>query len=317
MKMNYRERVGTLIFIVVVVILAGWFGLINPLARKKIPDQKIELAALQAKKAELEQKIAEIPVLETKIKEGYNRAYALTTEFVPFEPGVTPAPGETEDDPGAAHPLEYQVDKAFQDLFDNYNVRIESFATAPLTTAQLDYYVVTPPVVLKADIIEAADINGDIVPRYQKVYEESETLKIRKKETVITQTVTVTANFTKQDLRDFLNSIKDNEKAIRVKAISISDITFNVPYWQRKSSETWNWIGDTEEEHKPYTVQQWLEMDRGEGYRPTFFSKATDIILPEGATDRTTGTLMGYSDVTFTLEMVSVVTMPEPDTTMK
>ena len=139
MKLSYRERMILLGFIVLAIILVGIFVFIKP-ANENIAASKAVLADQQSQLDEINNKIAQIPALDTKIKEAYSEASKTANNF-------------------STQLTAYELDNFIRDKINENNMELTSgLQVSEPAVVSMDYYTYAPNIITYP-IYEAADIN--------------------------------------------------------------------------------------------------------------------------------------------------------------
>lgn len=227
MKLNYRDRIILLVLIGVVILIAGFFGLIKP-KYKDIKSNTDQRDTVQAEWDGLDEKIQQIPELEKDIKAIKADADKLSANFYT---GNDIAEGTLS---GFIEP--YQVDKFMQEVIDKSNVKIMNLEVGKLSDAQLSYYCYTPVVPVTA-ILDLADLNNNYSMEILKKMAESTALALRPKENLYVQQYGVNVKATKENLWKFMEEINNLNKSINIESVQIMDTDFGVDFETGKMKE--------------------------------------------------------------------------------
>ncbi len=216
MKLNYRDRVILLIIIALVILIGGFFGLIKP-RYNDIKENKATRDTVQAEWDGLDAKIQQIPTLRENIKSTKADADKISELFYT---GKDIADGNL-----ISFMQPYQLDQYMQEIMDKANLKVMSMEAGSIQDSTLDYYYYTPTVPTTA-ILDLADLNGNYTAEISKKFEESNALSERTPENVLVQQYGVNVKATKDDLWNFMTTISEMNKAIRIDSISILDTNF-------------------------------------------------------------------------------------------
>lgn len=216
MKLNYRDRVILLIIIAVVILLGGFFGLIKP-RYNDIKENKAARDTVQAEWDGLDAKIQQIPTLRENIKSTKADADKISAMFYT---GADIADGNL-----ISFMQPYQLDKYMQDIMDKANLKVMTLEAGSIQDTSFDYYYYTPVVPTTA-ILDLADLNGNYSAEISRKLEESNAISERTPENLFVQQYGVNVKATKDDLWNFMKTIHEMNKAIRIDSISISDTNF-------------------------------------------------------------------------------------------
>jgi|GEM_PF-5365402 len=280
MKMNYRDRIIAMVFLSVVILVAGFFLLVKPQI-DEIPVNKEERTRVSDEWDGIKRKIDAIPGLKDTINKSYDEAIALTKIFVPEN----------------SYPDSYMLDKEFQAIADRTNADIAGLEVSAPKTSVLSYYF-NPASILTIPMTDVADINGDKALERAKDLTETAVMTARKAETVFTQQYGVKIFGNREEIWDYISEIKKLNKAIIIKSVTFDDYNYEIPYWNR------GWLGDWEEGGwiKKDDAFKWKEAER-EG-----FSKIKVPVTIDSEKHN-----MGYTHANILIELYSVVAMDKPN----
>ncbi len=215
MKLNYRDKAILLIFLSVLVVVAGIFGLIKP-KFEEIDKHEKELSAVKAEWAQIETKINEIKPLQDAINESYNESSELADDFVD----------------SSLISSTYKLDQFMQPHVDACNneeeelkFRAKSVEVGSMSTTTLSYYYFKPSV-LTSSMFDAADINGNYQAAIDEQMTESNALSERTAETVIKTQYGLNAEANKAGTWAFMDKINSLDTAILIESVNISDYAF-------------------------------------------------------------------------------------------
>lgn len=208
MKLTYRDKIIAAILLAVTIILVGVFALCRP-TWKDIDTHKEALAKVEADKKEIDDQIAEIPGLQTDIKDTYKKTNEETKIFVPLD-RVTDTTF---------------IDQYMQSFADEAKVKLMNVNLEDSTLTPISYYFSDPSDEL-AEMRNAADINGDLRKNYESEYAEGLSLSQRAKESIVQTEYGVQVYGTRKNIFDYLEKLKEFEKAENVVSVDISDYSF-------------------------------------------------------------------------------------------
>lgn len=212
MKLNYRDKIILLVFVVLLIVIV-FVAVPIKVTKDKIQTNEKTYASVSKVKEDYEKKIAQIPVLEKRIKNVYEEAAPLSDIFI--------------------EPMEsYKRDQYMQKFFDENKAEVVSTYAVPLSEAlSLTYNSYTPHVVVYP-ILEAAEMNAE-GSLFTEI-DENRALAlgralaietIEAQEVEISQVVT-SVKVKKEDLMKFLDAIKNASTGIRITQLSVADYTF-------------------------------------------------------------------------------------------
>ena len=208
MKLNYRDKIIAAVVLAFAVLLLGFFALVKP-KYGDIKDNKVKLAQKQTERQDIENKIAEIPGLKKDITNTYTETNKKTEIFVAVDDVETPV----------------AVDEYLQKLADDNKVRIDSLQVKSALVGDIPFYYYKVDDNL-AEARKNADINGRLQEEFNKTYAESVALSGATSEKVLKTDYGVQIYGTKKNIWNYLNAIKDFDKAITGKSVSMSDPSF-------------------------------------------------------------------------------------------
>ncbi len=212
MKLNYRDKIILLIFIVIAIIIVFVAWPIRT-TKEKIKENTVRYEKLEKEEKEKRDRIEKVKFYNKKIEETYELALPLADNFIePMEP--------------------YKRDQFMQKFFDENNAEIIGSYEVKLSEAtSLEYYAYTPHVVIYP-ILEAADMNGTLLMENDAesayyLYRALQSTNIKPQDVEVSSLKTV-AKVKREDLAKFLDAVKNAEKGkgIRVVEMGIKDYTF-------------------------------------------------------------------------------------------
>ena len=206
MKLNYRDKIILGALLAFVILLGGFFLLIKP-KYTAIKDNKATLERVKNEKKEIDDKIAEIPGIKKEIKEKYDATTKLTNDFVEYNDIYNPR----------------KVDQYMQHFAEENEVKVLSLQVRELSTANLDYYYFKPSFVGE-DMLKKSDLNGDKQAAMNEEKAESEALKSRTKESVISTTYTINVEGERENIWNYLKALEDQDKTMIIDMVSLKNI---------------------------------------------------------------------------------------------
>lgn len=215
MKLNYRDKAILLIFLSILVVVAGIFGLIKP-KFEEIDKHEKELDKVKAEWAQIESKINEIEPLQNAIQESYKESTELADDFVD----------------ASLISSTYKLDQFMQPHVDACNDEekkmtfwAKSVEVGSMSNTTLSYYYFKPSVITSS-MFDAADINGNYQTAIDEQMAESNALSERTAETVIRTQYGLNAEANKKGIWAFMDKINSLDTAILIDSVNISDYSF-------------------------------------------------------------------------------------------
>lgn len=206
MKLSYRERMILLGFIVIAIILVGIFVFIKP-ANENITASKAVLADQQSQLDEINNKISQIPALDTKIKEAYSEASKTANNF-------------------STQLTAYELDNFIRDKINENNMELTSgLQVSEPAVVSMDYYTYAPNIITYP-IFEAADINGTLAKEIEEKLLQSTVISTKTVENVLCSQIGFDCKVKRDDLLNFISGLNDLGVTIRLNNLNIQDYTF-------------------------------------------------------------------------------------------
>lgn len=296
MKLNYREKIILGVFLAVAILLGAFLGLVKPKS-KTLEDNKARLEELEAQKAEIDAKILQIKPLQDKIREIYAETNKIAEVFVPKENIDTPM----------------KLDKMLQEYADKNEVEISSLEVSKPTVGSLNYYYFEDDDYAES-YREEVDLGGQLQAQYDAEHAEQNALKEREVENLFETNYGVVVNGTKENIFNYLEAIKQYDKAILIKSVQIYDYSFGkdaLREAERAGAEIAEAIAPTEE---PAAPAEGEEAEAAETTETTEAETAEETPAEEHFSVTVDGKeLTDTSDVQIVLSVYSVFTMPEPN----
>lgn len=219
MKLSYREKIGLLIFLVVVVIIIFVAWPIK-LIRGNIETHTVEQAKVKEDYDTNQRLIAQIPGIESNINKTYEETKGLSEKF-------------------ASHVENIGFDKYFQQLLNKEPYKkaplnaleiTDSLSIADAGTEGIEFYYYTPNVITYP-ILEKADTNGDLITKDSVLFakvNKAVYMQTLESQTVEARTVSIPMKFTKEALLALEDELKKEGTGIRITDVTIDDYTFNL-----------------------------------------------------------------------------------------
>lgn len=208
MKLNYRDKIIAAFLIAIAIFLIGFFALVKPKAQK-IKTNNETLAAREATKAEIEEKINQIKPLQNQIMQTYEDTNKLAEIFVPVDEVTR---------------VRY-LDMYMQKFADENHVKLKNVELSSSSVAPINYYFSETKDDL-GDARKAADIDGSLQGQYDAEHIESTVLSQRAKESVVQTQYGVIVNGTKANVWKYLKALKEFDKALTVNSVNFVDYSF-------------------------------------------------------------------------------------------
>lgn len=249
MKLTYRDKIVAAILIAIAILLIGFFALIRPTINR-IKDDKAIRTTRMAEKEKTENTIAQIPGLKENIINIYTDTTNTARVFVPRE--------EVKDTA--------VIDQTMQDFADKTKVTLKSVELANSTLAPIDYYYEATSDTF-VDLRKSADVNGDLQTEYDASVAESTSLTQRAKESIIQTQYGIKVEGTKKNIYDYLEELKNYDKAMVINSVAITDYTFG----KKAADDAKVSLPDSKDGEK-------VEVSAGEGQKITNTSEAQIVI---------------------------------------
>jgi len=217
-EMSYRDKMILIIISIVVVLAAGFFALIKPKYQTLVAD-KATYEATKADADDVQRKMEEIPVLQSTIKDTYNAAKSVAAMF------VNTAFGE-ENDTLIVDNAQYHLGQYIQPALDESKLKVTSLEITPPVAQVVDYYYYTPNAVTYS-LLEAADVNGNYEAKVNDALEVESILSERQTAEVMVSNMSISASGKREDIMTFIDKMKEDQNAIAITSLNISDYTFS------------------------------------------------------------------------------------------
>lgn len=207
-KLTYRDKIIAAIILAIAILLLGFFALAKPKYNEK-KENEAKLVTVQQQKEQIEKEIAEIPGLQEDIKTTYKKTNDITKTFVPVDDVKNPV----------------VIDKYMQELAEKNKVKIQTLNVASASLSEVPYYYNDTPDNFAAARV-GADLNGKIQNEINEERAESLALSGRAKGSVLQTNYSLTVKGTKKAIWNYLEDIKNFDKAINARTVTLTDYTF-------------------------------------------------------------------------------------------
>lgn len=288
MKLNYRDKIILGIVLAVIILIAGFVGLIKP-KNEEIKTDEATLTTKQEEQADLEARIAKIQPLKDDIDQVYEDTAKLTSDFIPLSDI-----NNTD-----------KLDQYMKHYAEESGVRIDNLEVSQPKEFSLDYYY-TDQTILASDMVNMADLNGDYEKAQNDILAESTALSQRNVETVIQTQYGIRVTGTKEALWKYLKAVEELKKTMMVNQVSISDYSFGADSAEETSSQT-----PTPENTDEQNPTENSEQPADENQTP---ETNTDTPAPAQAPEVLTIDDADTSSIQIVISLYSVYDMPKPNT---
>lgn len=244
MKLSYREKIGLLVVVVLAVIIVFIAWPIKTI-RGNIKTHEAQRTEVQEKYEDTQRKIAQIPVIEGNINKIYDETKGLSEKFF-------------------GHVDNINLDKYLEGVLNkepyikggkNQIEIINQLVINDADASEIPFYYYVPNVITYP-ILEAADVNGNLLETTDKVLYEKALNAVNmdeaEKQTIEIRTVSVPMKFTKEALLALEDELKAKETGVRISGVTIDDYTFG----QVSEVPEDKGYSEGEVEFKFYTMQQ-------------------------------------------------------------
>ncbi|MDE5834787.1 MAG: type II secretion system protein M [Ruminococcus sp.] len=295
MKLNYRDKVILGILLAVVILIAGFVGLIKP-KNEEIKEDEATLIAKQEEQADLEARIAKIEPLKKNINKTYEETAELTADFIPLEEISNST----------------QLDQYMQQYAEECGVRIDNVELSIAKEANINYYYNEMEDVPAYDMFASADLNGDYAKAQSEIMAESTALSQRNVETIIQSQYGVKVTGTKEAVWNYLKAVEELEKTMIVNQVNIEDYSFGADKAEEEGRQP---TTQAETEENPSTDNENAEQpedNNAESETPAGTGEETPA--PASAPAALTIDDANTSSVQIVISLYSVYDMPKPNT---
>lgn len=207
-----------LVISIIIIMIAGFFALIRPAYNKFVTDS----ATYEDTKTEWEgikAKLDAIPGLKDDITKTYNDSKKDASVL------VNTAFGDVNKDYDDKK-VNYGLDQYLHQVIDDNSLAISEFEIDGSATGSIDYWAYSPNIVTYA-LLESGDLNGKYATDISKLLEKQAVLKERQTATVMKNGITMTLEGKREDLMNFIDTIKDDSNAININTLEIANYAFN------------------------------------------------------------------------------------------
>lgn len=216
-EMSYRDKMILLIISAIIILAVGFFALVKP----KYTALKADKVLYEDTKAEwdgLEQKINAIPDLKDAVTKDYKDAKVVADIFVneAFQPV-----NDTFENAKA----NYVLDQYIQPILDATELKVNNVDFSGITSGVIAYYYNTPDV-LTYSLLENADINGEYAEQVTELLAASTYFSEQTTADVMTNSISLSTQGTKEQLMAFLKAIEEEENAVNITSVEIEDYSF-------------------------------------------------------------------------------------------
>lgn len=288
MKFTYRDKIILGIVLAVIILIAGFVGLIKP-KNEEIATDEITLINKQEEQADLEARIAKIQPLKDDIDQVYEDTAKLTSDFIPLSDV-----NNTD-----------KLDQYMQHYAEESGVRIDNLEVSQPKEFSLNYYY-TDEAILASDMVNMADLNGDYANAQEELLAESTALSQRNVETVIQTQYGIRVTGTKEALWKYLKAVEELKKTMLVNQVSISDYSFGADSAEETASQT-PVAENTDEQNTTENTEQPAD----ENQTP---EANTETPAPAQAPEALTIDDTDTSSIQIVISLYSVYDMPKPNT---
>ncbi|SEK53231.1 hypothetical protein SAMN02910353_00826 [Ruminococcus sp. YRD2003] len=230
MKLNYRDKIILGALLAFVILLAGFFLLIKP-KYTAIKDDKAALTKAEQERDDVDAKISEIKPLQERIKKTYDDTVTLTNDFVAYNDMYNAR----------------KVDQYMQHFAEDNEVKILNLNATDVGSGSVDYYYFTPTFV-GDDLLKAADLNGDRQAANAELSAESDSLKDRTKENILSSNYTIAVTGTRENIWNYLKAIEDQDKTIIINNVSLNGIIISPEQYEKQADFLGVELSDEEKE---------------------------------------------------------------------
>ena len=226
MKLNYRDKVILGILLAVVILIAGFVGLVKP-KNASIDEHKATLADMEVQRDEVQQKIDQIVPLTNKINDTYSDTNKLVGDFCDYDSIY----------------LTTNLDQFLQDYANECELKVTKLEVSEMSSEDIEYYYFTTEVEGE-ELFASADVNGSSAAALEQINAESNNLSDRNVEKVLKAQYAVTVTGTRENLWKYMAAIEEQDEAVIINSVTIADYSFG----QNDDTNTGATIGEELEE---------------------------------------------------------------------
>lgn len=290
MKLNYRDKVILGVLLAIVILIAGFVGLVKP-KNEEIKTDEATLATKQQEQADLEARIAKIEPLKKNINDTYEETGKLTADFIPLDDIDNPR----------------KLDQYMQHYAEECGVRIDNLEVSVPRETTLDYYYTKIEEMPASDLLNSADLNGDYAEAQNKILAESTALSQRNVETVIQTQYGIRVTGTKEALWNYMKAVEELKKSMLINQVSIDDYSFGA----NKAKEEGIDRPEIENTENPEDAENPESPENPEGQTTDENAEAP---APAAAPEELTIDDAYTSSIQIVISLYSVYDMPKPNT---
>jgi Tfp pilus assembly protein PilO len=216
--MSYRDKMVILVLSLVIIMIAGFFALIKPAYNKLVTDT----ATYEDTKTEWEgikAKLDAIPGLKDEITKTYDTSKKDASVL------MNTAFGDVNKDYDDKK-VNYGLDQYLHQVIDDNSLAISDLSISGTSSGAIEYSTYTPNIVTYA-LLESGDLNGKYAQDISKLLEKQAVLKERKTATVMKNGITMSLKGKREDLMNFIDTIKEDSNAINITSLDIANYAFN------------------------------------------------------------------------------------------
>lgn len=230
MKLNYRDKIILGALLAFVILLAGFFLLIKP-KYTEIKSDKVALTKAEQERDDIDAKISQIPGLQSDIKQTYDDTTKLTNDFVAYNDMYNAR----------------KVDQYMQHFAEDAEVKIMSLSASDIGSGSINYYYFTPTFV-GDELLKAADLNGDRQAANAELSAESDNLKDRKQENILSGTYNINVTGTKEHIWNYLKAIEEQDKTVIINSVTLNGILISPEAFEKQADALGRELSDSEKE---------------------------------------------------------------------
>jgi Tfp pilus assembly protein PilO len=216
--MSYRDKMVILVISIIVILVAGFFVLIKPAYNKMVTDT----ATYETTKTEwdgIKQKLDAIPAL----KEGITKMYQDAKKDAKVLENTAFGDVDKEYD---VKKVNYGLDQYLQQTIDDNSLSVTEFTISGCGANSIEYYYYEPNVVTYA-LLETGDVNGNYEAEVRDLIKAGTVLSEREVASVLTNAISLEVEGKKEDLMNFLETMKADTNAININSLTIEDYSFS------------------------------------------------------------------------------------------
>ncbi len=202
-KLSYRDRIIILVVLVIFILIAGFMLLIKP-KHEKLKSAEASLKTAQAQWDELEMKISKIDTIKERVQKKYDESVELGNFFVDIKRA-------------------YTLERFIQEYIDKNGIYINTNAsfTDPSVVPLEAYELYSTD--LEYSIGDSANLIGD----ENKTSDTSNSSKETGTQSLPCGTITIDYYATRTGLLQFMQDIKESNKTIEIKSITIGNGSYS------------------------------------------------------------------------------------------